>query len=99
MARVASEHPHMLFLPLETSGEGEINALSRVQMTLGDARRRARREFDQALQSTGCSLEEIRAYVQQHPELRRPFYRFPRREGIVGTAAQFIRHVAHRMRP
>jgi len=45
------------------------------------------------LQSTGKSLKDIRAYVADHAELRRPFYHVPHREGIAGTAAQFVLHV------
>jgi predicted nucleotide-binding protein (sugar kinase/HSP70/actin superfamily) len=98
MAAVSSHHPEMLFLSIETSGEGEINAYSRVQMVLGEARRRARSEFDQALASTGRSLDEIRAYVAAHPDLRRPFYRFPRRSATATRAADFVLHVARLMR-
>jgi hypothetical protein len=31
--------------------------------------------------------------VADRPELRRPFYHVPHREGIAGTAAQFVLHV------
>lgn len=98
MAGVTARHPGLLFLPIETSGEGEINAHSRVQMALGDARRKAREEFEEALASTGRKLEEIRDYVAGHPEMTSALYRFPRRKGIAGTAAQFVVHVADRMR-
>lgn len=98
MAGVVAQHPDLIFLPVETAGEGEINAHSRVQMMLGDARRRARGEFQQALASTGRSLEEIRAWVAAHRALRRPFYSFRRRKGTAGTAAQFVLHVADLMK-
>jgi hypothetical protein len=49
------------------------------------------------LKSTGKSIDEIREYIAEHPELRRPFYHVPHREGVAGTAAQFILHVNHRM--
>jgi hypothetical protein len=88
----------MIFLPIETSGEGEINAHSRVQMALGAARAKARTEFQQALESTGRSLDEVQSYVAEHPELRRPFYRVPRRDGVTGTAANFVLHVDDLMR-
>ena len=42
---VTSHFPDMIFLPVETSGEGEINAHSRVQMSLG---RRPREELPRA---------------------------------------------------
>ncbi len=94
---VVSRHKDMIFLPIETSGEGEVNAHSRVQMALGEAKVKAKLEFDQALKSTGKRLEDIRNYVAEHAELRRPFYRVPHRPGIAGTAAQFVLHVSDRV--
>ena len=70
---------------------------SRVQMALGEAKVKAKTEFEQCLKSTGKSLDEIREYIAEHPELKRPFYKVPHREGIAGTAAQFILHVSDRM--
>jgi hypothetical protein len=91
---VVNRFPEMIFLPVETSGEGEINAHSRVQMALGEARVKARAEFDHALASTGRSLVEIKDYVAAgHRPLRSPFYPIPRRRGIAGTAANFVLHV------
>lgn len=98
MALVAAEHPDLLFLPLETLGEGEIHALNRVQMALADARRRARQEFEAALESTGRTLEEIRQFLEKHPEMQSPFYRFGRKTPPAGAAARFVLHAAERMR-
>ena len=92
-AAVMGQFPDLLFLPIETSGEGDLNAHSRVQMALGEAKTRARAEFQAALTSTGCSLDEIRAYAAAHPDLRRPLQRFAVRPGVVGRAAQFCLHV------
>jgi len=94
---VINKFKDMIFLPIETSGEGEVNAHSRVQMALGEAKVKAKTEFEQCLKSTGKSLDEIREYIAEHPELKRPFYHVPHREGIAGTAAQFILHVNDRM--
>ena len=69
---VVSRFPEMIFLPIETAGEGEINAHSRVQMALGEAKAKAKAEFDRCLESTGQRHEDIRAYVAEHPELRSP---------------------------
>ena len=98
MAAVCAQHPELLFLPVETSAEGEVHALSRVQMALGDARRRARSEFDVALASTGVEIERVRDYVAQHRALRRPFYAWRREPGLTGTAASFVTHVAESVR-
>ncbi len=94
---VINKFKDMIFLPIETSGEGEVNAHSRVQMALGEAKVKAKAEFEHCLKSTGKSLQEIRAYIEEHPELKRPFYHVPHREGIAGTAAQFVLHVSDRI--
>src|SRR5919198_6056323 len=94
---VMSHFKDMIFLPIETSGEGEVNAHSRVQMALGEAKVKAKTEFEQCLKSTGKSLAEIREYIDEHPELKRPFYHVPHREGVAGNAAQFILHVNDRI--
>jgi hypothetical protein len=94
---VMNHFKDMIFLPIETSGEGEINAHSRVQMALGEAKAKAKGEFQQALESTGKRLEDIRSYVADHPELRRPFYKVPHAHGITGTAANFVLHVSRLM--
>jgi predicted nucleotide-binding protein (sugar kinase/HSP70/actin superfamily) len=94
---VINKFKDMIFLPIETSGEGEVNAHSRVQMALGEAKVKAKMEFEEALKSTGKRLDDIKGYIAEHPELRRPFYHVPHRPGIAGTAAQFILHVSDRM--
>jgi predicted nucleotide-binding protein (sugar kinase/HSP70/actin superfamily) len=90
---VINKFKDMIFLPIETSGEGEVNAHSRVQMALGEAKAKSKAEFGTVLESTGKSLDDIRGFVADHQELRRPFYHVPHREGIAGTAAQFVLHV------
>jgi len=94
---VVNRFKDMIFLPIETSGEGEVNAHSRVQMALGEAKVKAKTEFEQCLKSTGKTLAEIREYMEQHRELKHPFYHVPHREGVAGTAAQFILHVSDRI--
>jgi predicted nucleotide-binding protein (sugar kinase/HSP70/actin superfamily) len=91
---VVNRFPEMIFLPIETSGEGEINAHSRMQMALGEAKIKAKAEFEQALTRTGKKLDEIKAYVAEHPQLRSPLYPVPRCRGIAGVAANFILHVS-----
>jgi len=94
---VINKFKDMIFLPIETSGEGEVNAHSRVQMALGEAKVKAKTEFEECLKSTGKTLSQIRAYIDEHPELKRPFYQVPHKEGVAGTAAQFILHVSDRI--
>ncbi len=83
----------MIYLPIETSGEGEVNAHSRVQMALGEAKSKAKVEFQYALTATGRRIDDIRAFAAQHAELNSPLYRIPHRQGVAGVAANFIFHV------
>jgi len=95
---VMSHYKDMIFLPIETSGEGDVNAHSRVQMALGEAKAKTKLEFKATLEATGRTLEEIRAYADEHPELKSPMYKVPHAEGVVGVAANFVRHVAELMK-
>jgi predicted nucleotide-binding protein (sugar kinase/HSP70/actin superfamily) len=96
-SRVVNKYKDMIFLPVETSGEGEVNAHSRVQMALAEAKAKARAEFDGVLEKTGKSLDDLRGYVAEHPQLKHALYKFPHRPAIAGTAAQFAWHVSDLM--
>ena len=95
-AAVVAHHKEMIYLPIETSGEGEINAHSRVQMALGEAKNKAKREFAEALEATGLTLDQCYEWVEAHPETKRPMYQVPHRKGVVGVASNFVYHIAER---
>jgi predicted nucleotide-binding protein (sugar kinase/HSP70/actin superfamily) len=95
---VVSNYKDMIYLPVETSGEGEINAHSRVQMALGEAKNKAKKEFAEALEKSGLTLAECRAWVEQHPETKKPVYHVPHTKGYIGLAANFVLHIAERMK-
>jgi predicted nucleotide-binding protein (sugar kinase/HSP70/actin superfamily) len=95
---VVSLYKDMIYLPVETSGEGDVNAHSRVQMALGEAKVRAKNEMKAALEEAGVALEEVREFVRDHPEMQRPMYKYQRRKGVVGVAANFVLHAAERMK-
>ena len=95
---VMNHFKDMIFLPIETSGEGDINAHSRVQMALGEAKSKSKAEFQEVLGRTGYTLEQIQAYVGEHPELRRPIQTIPTRDKVIGQAANFVLHVAEQMK-
>ncbi len=96
-AAVTEHYRDMIYLPIETSGEGEINAHSRTQMALGNARIKAKQEFAECLARTGRTLDELKAYVDAHPEMKKALYVVPKRDDVVGKAANFVLHVAERM--
>jgi predicted nucleotide-binding protein (sugar kinase/HSP70/actin superfamily) len=95
---VVSNYKDMIYLPVETSGEGEINAHSRVQMALGEAKNKAKKEFAETLERAGLTLDQCRAWVAAHPETKRPMYHVPHTKGVVGAAANFVMHIAERMK-
>lgn len=95
---VVGKFPDMIYLPIETSGEGEINAHSRVQMSLGEARARARAEFGRTLESSGYGLEQIREYIAGSGDLSRAGHRVGHLPGVVGVAANFLLDATDRMR-
>ena len=95
---VVAHFKDMIFLPIETSGEGEINAHSRVQMALGEAKVKAKQEFEKVMSGTGYSLDEVRSYVDKHPQLKGAMYHVPHTHGVIGTAANFVIHVASLMK-
>jgi predicted nucleotide-binding protein (sugar kinase/HSP70/actin superfamily) len=95
---VVSLYKDMIFIPVETSGEGDVNAHSRVQMALGEAKVRAKNEMKRVLDETGTTLEDVRAFVQDHPEMQQAMYKYGHQKGLVGVAANFVAHAAERMR-
>src|SRR5207245_2183394 len=79
-----------IYLPIETSGEGEINAHSRVQMALADAKIKAREEMDLALKKHNLTLTDIRTFTAQNPKFRRGLFPLPYGNGVAGRAARFV---------
>src|SRR5207248_7334849 len=71
MAGVVGKHPDLLYAPLEIKGDAEVHALSRCQMILTEAKKRARSEFDDTLRTTGLTLDQVRAYPEAHPETKK----------------------------
>jgi hypothetical protein len=97
MAGVVGKYPDLLYAPLEIKGDAEVHALSRCQMILTEAKKRAQREFDGALEVTGLTVDEVRAYVNARPAMRLATYPIPRTGVAAGTAANLVLHVAELM--
>jgi len=93
MAAVTGKYPDMLYAPLEIKGDAEVHALSRCQMILTEAKRRAQREFEDTLKVNGITLERARELLEDSPEMKRATYRVPR-HGAAGTAANLVHHLA-----
>ena len=93
MANVLGKYPDLLYAPIEIKGDAEVHALSRCQMILTEAKRRAQGEFEQVMEKLGVTVEDVRQYEAQHPEARRASYRIPHM-GYAGTAANYVAHLA-----
>ena len=96
MQAVLGKYPDLLYAPIEIKGDAEVHALSRCQMILTEAKKRAQREFEEALEKTGLTPEDIRAFEEDHRELRRATYKVPH-YGYAGTSANYVMHVAKLM--
>lgn len=92
MAGVLGKYPDLLYAPLEIKGDAEVHALSRCQMILTEAKKRAAREYEGVLERIGMTDGEVRAAVAARPELSRATHRIPR-YGVAGTAANLALHV------
>ena len=93
MAAVLGRYPDLLYAPLEIKGDAEVHALSRCQMILTEAKKRAQREYEQVLERTGLDEAALRAALDARPELKRATYRVPH-YGVAGSAANLALHIA-----
>jgi predicted nucleotide-binding protein (sugar kinase/HSP70/actin superfamily) len=91
MAQVRGQYPDLLYAPLEIKGDAEVHALSRCQMILTEAKKRAQKEYEDALERTGMTPERLRE--REELRMRRAIYRVPR-YGVAGTAANYALHLA-----
>ncbi len=98
-AAVISHYKDIIYLPIETSGEGDVNAHSRVQMALGEAKNKSKEEFKGVIAKTGRTVDELRAFVNrpENRDLRRPLQHVPHTKGVIGKAANFALAVAKRL--
>ena len=92
MAGVIGRYPDLLYAPLEIKGDAEVHALSRCQMILSEAKKRAQREYDEVLDRIGISTDKLAGRVT--PEMRKAIYKVPHSGVAAGTAANFALHVA-----
>jgi predicted nucleotide-binding protein (sugar kinase/HSP70/actin superfamily) len=61
---------HALTRRLKSRAIAEIHALSRCQMILTEAKRRAQNEYEEALERTGSPTEKARALLDKYPEMK-----------------------------
>ena len=85
--KVLSDYPESIFISVETSGDGEVNVKSRIQMKLFEAKKAAEREFEELLERLNVSREAfIKAFSQ--PKFKKPFIKLSGK--LAGTAARAL---------
>jgi predicted nucleotide-binding protein (sugar kinase/HSP70/actin superfamily) len=92
MAAVLGKHPDLLYAPLEIKGDAEVHALSRCQMILTEAKKRAQREYEDIMERIGISPDTLAARIT--PEMRKATYKVPHSGVATSTAANFALHLA-----
>lgn len=85
---VSTRFPEVEFLPIETTGDSAVNAYSRIQMALFRARAKAHEEFDEALKTTGLTVEEAARRAKRKASLSRALNYPPHK--VTGTAANVV---------
>ncbi len=92
-ALVTAKYPEMIFLPIETSAEGEINAYSRVQMALSEAKQKCKTEIEYAYERTSLKKEKIKEFLFKHPEYMQAGFKIKRLPGVISRTANFIYYI------
>jgi len=94
MSMVTAKWPGSIFIPIETTGDGEVNIHSRVQMMLLKAREKAFAEFKQALGDCGLDVPTFKQRVQNDKRWRSPLKQPHHRKA--GTATNLVLEVGGR---
>ncbi|NPB05097.1 MAG: hypothetical protein GXO08_01810 [Aquificae bacterium] len=78
-----------LFVSVETSGDAEANAKSRILMKLYEARERALAEFEETKRRLGLTEGRISELLKRKPELRRATAVLPERSSVTAVNALY----------
>jgi len=92
-SRVVADYKDSIYIPIETSGDGEVNVKSRVQMKLYEAKMKARAEVQEALDHHKVTMDQVRAYSAKHSKYTNALHKVPLHHGI-STASNLIAEVA-----
>ena len=96
-SRVVSDYKDSIYIPIETSGDGEVNVKSRVQMKLYEAKVKTRQEMADVLEKHDVTVEQVKEYIASHPKYVSGMFKQSHHHGI-STAANFIGEVAGKIK-
>jgi len=94
-SKVMTDYPNILFLPLETSGDSEVNFKSRAQMVLFEAKQKAQEEVEDVIRKNNINVEEVKEFVRNNPQYRSGMFAF--NNTTTGTGASFLLEMHKRM--
>jgi len=98
MAGALGAHPELLYAPIEVKGDAEVHALSRCQMILTEARKRAVKEYVAAMEQTGLTPDDASKLLDAAPHMKRATYPLPKGNAAVGVAANLLLHLSRQSR-
>lgn len=89
---IQARYPGTIFCAVETSGDGATNFYSRIQMYMFKARILAEEELHRALEETGLTIDEVRAFLEKNPKYASPLHHAA--HAVAGSAANLVYEVA-----
>jgi len=84
---ITARYPEAIFTAIETTGDGEVNVQSRIQMDLFKARKKAESEYDEVLRSSGLSQRQAEETILRSGRGKAMYY--PRHR-LAGTGANHL---------
>jgi predicted nucleotide-binding protein (sugar kinase/HSP70/actin superfamily) len=89
---VTEKYPGSIYCAVETSGDGRVNFYSRIQMFLFKAKLAAKEEVDKALEDTGLTMDEVRAFLEKNPRFASALHKAP--HVVASSTADLVYEVA-----
>ena len=86
---ITARYPEAIFTAIETTGDGEVNVQSRIQMDLFKARKRAEEEYRTAVERSGLAPAALQAKARRKAKA----LHYPPHI-VAGTAANEVLHLA-----
>ncbi|MFO0550244.1 MAG: 2-hydroxyglutaryl-CoA dehydratase [Polyangiaceae bacterium] len=97
---ITNRYPGTIFCAVETSGDGATNFYSRVQMYMFKARLAAQEELRRTYAECGVTEDEVRAFLDAHPEYASPLFHAPHADDkkVASSAANLVYFLAPLMK-
>jgi predicted nucleotide-binding protein (sugar kinase/HSP70/actin superfamily) len=98
MSTLTTHYPNILFIPIETSGEGAINAYSRIQMTLNEAKESAWNEFNKLLKEKKINIQLINEFIRKNPKFSLGLLKNYKSKKYITISANFLNTISKKVK-